>query len=286
MKSLFCLVFFLMLSLQGFNQTITGKVYTASNGIPMEYVSIGVIDTPVGTITDEKGHFTLDVRNISKKAVLRFSMIGYKSQTYTIEQLSNNVNLIKLEVEPVQLQEVVIKPSGKYRKIGALSYTRHGGLCGWGGTDFGKGHEIGIKIDLGNRPVRLKSLHLHLDKQSFDSSIFRLHIRNIENDLPKNELLNRNILITISKESGWNDVDLRKYNVVLTGNIALSLEWIKVTGVNENKLRRMNGSDQYMAVILFSIKRNQGCTYTRWGSEAKWYRTEDQSPCFYLTIEE
>jgi hypothetical protein len=286
MKYISGFVLFSLLVLQLHSQVITGKIYDASSGAPLEYVSIGIIETSVGTITDEKGNFNIEVKGLSTNARVRFSMIGFKSQTFTIEQLSLKENIIKLENEAVQLKEVIIKPSGKFRKVGATNYTWHGGWCGWGGIDFGKGYEIGIKINLGILPVRLKSLHIHIDKQSFDSSLFRIHIRNIMDNLPLDELLNKNILISITKESGWIDIDLSKYNLVFKGDIALSLEWIKIIGVNKDKLMKMNGSKQYSAIVLFNIKRKLGCTYTRWGSEAKWTRTDNESPSFYLTIEE
>ena len=47
------------------------------------------------------------------------------------------------------------------------------------------------------------------------------------------ELLSENIIFTVSQESGWIDVDLSQYNIVLNNKIALSVEWIKIYGVNE-----------------------------------------------------
>lgn len=286
MKSIIAIGFFSLIVLQSFSQVITGKIVDASSGKPLEYVSVGVINTNAGTITNEQGRFKLDVKGLSANEIVRISMIGFRSLTSTIGELSNKENMLNLESEPVQLKEVIIKPSGKFRKAGTSNYTWHGGCCGWGGTDFGKGNEIGLQIELGALPVKIKTLHIHLDKQSFDSSIFRLHVRNIADKLPLNELLNQNILISVTKESGWVDIDLGKYNLVFNGTIALSLEWIKIKGVKEGKLVKMNGSKQPMAVVLFSIKKNQGCTYTRWGSEAKWHRTENESPGFYFIVEE
>jgi len=49
---------------------------------------------------------------------------------------------------------------------------------------------------------------------------------------------------------------------------------------------KMNGSKNSSAVVLFTIKKDQGCSYTRWGTEAKWNCDANESPGFYLTIEE
>jgi len=98
-------------------------------------------------------------------------------------------------------------------------------------------------------------------------------------------LLKQNILITITKSSGWADIDLSKYNLVLKDEIALTLEWLKVLGLNENKLIRV-GSEKKSANVLFSIKKKQGCTYVKWGVEAKWSKVDTKSPSIYLTIQE
>ncbi|MCX6243618.1 MAG: carboxypeptidase-like regulatory domain-containing protein [Bacteroidetes bacterium] len=267
-------------------QVITGKVLDESNSRPLAYVSIGVKDAPIGTITDEKGSFKLEIKGQSAQALVRFSMIGYKSQTFSIGDLSNKENIIKLKTEPVQLPEVIIKPSGRIKKVGTTNYTPLGGYCGWGGTDFGKGWEIGTKLELGTVPVKLTKLHLLLSKQSFDTVLFRLHMRTVVNGLPDQELLNNNILIVVAKKSGWIDIDLSKYNLVFKDDIALSLEWIKVVGLNKDRLMKMNGSKVSTANILFHVKKKQGCTYARWGSEAKWTRTENESPSFYVTVQE
>ena len=278
-------MFLVSLAVQIHGQTITGKIFNASGGTPLEYVSIGVVNTTAGTITNEEGVFKLEVKGHQPQETVRFSMIGFKSQTFTIGELSNRENIIRLIDEPYLLKEVVVRPSGIFRDVGVNSYTWHGGLCGWGGTDFGKGHEIGTKLDLGTIPVALKRLHIRIANQSFDSSLFRLHIRDISGDLPDHELLTKNIFICITKESGWFDTDLGKYNLVFKGEIALSLEWIKVIGLNKEKLMKMNGSKVYSPTVLFTIKRNQGCIYTKWGIESKWNRSDNESPSIYLTIE-
>jgi len=286
LKAIFTILILLGFAKQPFCQPITGTVLDDATGNPLEYVSIGIINTSSGTITNEYGKFNLILKDLSDRDTVRISMIGYRAQKFSLESLVNKGNLIKLFREPILLKEIIIKPSGVFKKIGTTTYTWHGGLCGWGGTDFGKGNEIGTKIDLGSRPVRLRSLSVRLAKQSFDSSFFRLHIRDIQNNLPNHELLNKNIIFCINKETGWVEIDLRKYNLIFQEETVISLEWIKVVGVNKNKLMKMNSSKQAMANVLFTIKRDQGCTFTRWGTEAKWIRHDNESPSFYLTIEQ
>ncbi len=276
-------LFFLTLQLQA--QLISGKVIDFSSEKPLEYVNLGVIDAPLGTTTNEKGEFSFDIKGRSPKAIVRISMIGYKPQAFSIEELTNKENVIKLVNEPIQLGEVTVKPFlGKLKKVGTTSYTWHGKFCGIRGAQKGKGYEIGTKIELGSKPVLLKSLHICMHNQSFENSLFRLHIRNIVNNLPFEEQLAENIMIPITKRSGWVDVDLSKYNLIFEGNIALTIEWVNVTLTNKTKFIEVNGKKDYN--ILFNMKQKQGTIYHRWGSESKWSWKEGSSPRFYLTVQE
>ena len=284
MKLISIFALFSLIAIQLNGQSVTGKVIDSSSGEPLEYVRIGVVNTSIGIITDSKGNFKIDVKGQSPKAVVRISMISYAPQTYTIEELSAKENIIKLVSTPMQLAEVTVRPSGKLREVGTTSYTRIGNWCGWGGSNFGQGNEIGTKIELGSLPVQINKLHVHVQRQAFDSSLYRLHIRTIVDNSPFEELLNTNIILAITKESGWIDFDLSKYNIILKGDIALTLEWVKVIGINKNRAQKINGkiTTEY---VLFNRKKNHGCTYVRWGTEAKWKILETGSPCIYLTIQ-
>lgn len=285
MKTLTLLPLFLIITLNIHSQVITGNISDAKTGEMLEYASLGILNTPVGTITNDKGEFTLDVKGQPANAIIRISMMGYKAQTFSIEQLLKKQNSIQLVLEPVQIQEVVVKPSNKFKNIGTTSRSLRG-MCGWGGDKRGKGHEIGLKIELGEKPVLLQKLNIRVHKQSYDSSLFRLHIRNIKDEMPNEELLNTNVLVVVTKTKGWQEIDLSKCNIVLKGNVVLSLEWLKVIGLNDNKLIRMNSDKQATANVLFSVKKGQGTLFAKWGVEAKWRKMENESPGIYLRVEE
>lgn len=267
-------------------QEISGKVVCSETNDPLEYVSIGIVDEPIGTITNERGFFKLDINGIKSYKTIRFSMVGYKPKAFKIQDLSFNNNLIKLEKISFDIDELVFTATrGKKLKVGTSSLTRLGGVCGWGGNRFGSGYELGTKINFGENPVKVESLHVRLYKQSYDSTFLRLHIRDIVDNQPGNELLREIIIFSLSKESGWEEVDLSKYNIVMKGDAALTLEWINVYGENVDKLIRVNKSKEPTANILFNLRKKKGLTlYIRKGSEAKWEVESDQSPSFYLTV--
>jgi len=53
--------------------------------------------------------------------------------------------------------------------------------------------------------------------------------------LPSEELLTENIMIPITKSSGWIEMDLSKYNLIFKDDIVLSLEWVNVNTTSKMK---------------------------------------------------
>jgi hypothetical protein len=284
MKNIPLLAVFLLLGLQLHGQLITGKVLNSSTGDPLVYASIGVKETARGTITNEQGDFSLDIKDLPANSDIRFSMIGFKPQTISLGELRKDENIIRLEDQTYNLSEIIVKPSGRLRKVGIIGFSKLG-YCGWTGTDYGPGHEIGTKIELGDTPVKLKSFNLRVKDQSFDSVIFRLRIRKIVDSLPGPELLKNDILFHISEKSGWVNIDLSKFDLVFNGDIAITIEWIKIMGMNKPLLVVSGKFKGYAPSFLFNVKRNRGCSYGKRGIEDKWVRYEDSSPSFYLTVQ-
>jgi len=91
--------------------TVTGKVVD-KNGESLIGVSVKVKGTPVGTITDVKGSFSLN--NVSPSSLLVFSYIGMNNQEIKVgtQTLLN----VKLEDNSVNMGEVVVVGYGTMRK--------------------------------------------------------------------------------------------------------------------------------------------------------------------------
>lgn len=273
----------LLFQLEVHGQLLKGTVSSANSNKPLEYVSVGIINTSFGTITDVKGHFELEVKGLDLLSIVRISMVGYKQQKFTIEELLLNTKEIKLIEDTIRLAEIIIKPTTT-RKVGVTGFDKSSGWSGWGGVNVGKGCEMGTKINLGNQPVKLKSFHVMLHRQAFDTSYYRLHIRSIEDTLITNELLTENIIISITNESGWTQFDLEPYNLILSGEVGLTLEWLKVKDINKDRAMKINGKLKE-AYVLFKNKKDHIGLY-RWGPEAKWIINKNMSPSMYLTIME
>ena len=102
---LFWMVSFLLLTIAGYAQqkTISGKVTDGSNGEPLPGVTVVVVGTTVGTITNFDGDYSL---NVNTGQTVSFSFIGYEAQQVLVG--SQNVINVALEMSTEALGEVLV----------------------------------------------------------------------------------------------------------------------------------------------------------------------------------
>ncbi|HPV19706.1 MAG TPA: carboxypeptidase-like regulatory domain-containing protein, partial [Prolixibacteraceae bacterium] len=110
---LFWMLAFLLLTIAGYAQqkTISGKVTDASNGEPLPGVTVVVVGTTVGTITNFDGDYSLKV---DAGQTVSFSFIGFESQRVLIG--NQNVINISLEMSTEALGEVLVIGYGTTKK--------------------------------------------------------------------------------------------------------------------------------------------------------------------------
>jgi hypothetical protein len=276
-----CLLILSQLDISG--QIIRGQIIDSKTNKPLEYVSVGIVNTSFGAITDDKGFFSFGYKDQDSSSTVRISMIGYENQTFSIKDLPQNDQVIKLDETYYELDEIIITPSIK-RIVGAKGFNKFAGLSGWNVRHIRKGHEIGIKLDLGDNLVKIKSLHVLLHRQAFDTTLYRLHIRRINDTLIKNELLTENIIVSITNESGWAEISLEHYNLIFKGKIGLTLEMLNAIGLNEDRAMKINDRVQKNYILLKNKKKQIGLI--KKGPEADWHVIDDNSPSIYLTIME
>lgn len=257
-----------LISVNVFGQTVKGKVVDAKTDEPLVYVNIGVVGTASGTITNIQGDFVLDVSKHSNNSILRFSMIGYNSIEFPIRKLEDESVTVELVKSTTVLEDVVIKPPKLVEKQLGAKTDSDLIVTGWYGV--GKGFESGTKIEI-NRLIFVEDLNFYVSYNSFDSVLLRLHIRNIIDDKPGKELLDNNILIPVSIESGWVKVNLQKYDLSYDKDISVSLEWLKAWGDKSGN-------------FLLSMKLFGGVLYSKSASASDWVIIAKRRPGLYLDV--
>jgi TonB-linked SusC/RagA family outer membrane protein len=94
------------------NQTVTGQVLDAQSMKPLPGVNILVVGTSTGAVTDAKGHYAVSVSSLQD--TLRFSFIGYKTKTISI----NGKTMINVNMAPKIFsgKQLVVVGYGKQKR--------------------------------------------------------------------------------------------------------------------------------------------------------------------------
>ncbi|GAB4050218.1 SusC/RagA family TonB-linked outer membrane protein [Spirosoma litoris] len=100
-------------------KTITGTVTLATNNQPIAGANVLIKGTQAGTVTDQKGNYSISVN--SNSAVLVFSFVGHTPQEVTVGNQSV-INVALVESSEV-LGEVVVTALGIKREERSLGYS-------------------------------------------------------------------------------------------------------------------------------------------------------------------
>ncbi|MCD4792835.1 MAG: prolyl oligopeptidase family serine peptidase [Bacteroidales bacterium] len=89
--------------------TIQGKI-TDQNKTPLEYASIGIIGTTIGTVSNTEGVFIFKIPKKYKDKTLKISMLGYESFSIIVSNIKSNIINIQLPEKTYKISEVEVKP--------------------------------------------------------------------------------------------------------------------------------------------------------------------------------
>lgn len=100
------------------NRPVSGKVTSASDGTPVQGVSVAVQGTSTATQTDGSGNYSI---NVADNATLVFSYVGYQRQVVAVGARST-VN-VQLTNDETSLDEVVVTALGVSKSARGLGYS-------------------------------------------------------------------------------------------------------------------------------------------------------------------
>ncbi len=212
---------------------IKGVVVEKNSKNHIGFVSIGIINTLLGTYSAVDGTFEMEIIEYKNADSLRFSCIGYHSVTFSVadflERNNDNQDTIFLERKVTELQEVVVSEKHfNSKKIGNKISSNK--------IVFGliKDWETGIIIE-NDKQLFLNKVFFKVTDGGYtapDSVIFRFNIYNIKDGLPNENILLQPIYIRLSGEqlNGKNEFDLGQYNITVDGDFAATFELIDKYG--------------------------------------------------------
>ncbi len=246
MKLRRAILILLSISNFGYSQgkTISGVVHNFENNEPLAYVNIGIANKTVGTVSSKNGLFKLSLNDkVTSKDTVLFSFIGFRTERYLVSELYD-LNTILLQPENTALDEVVLswkKIKLKPKKIGRSSKglgLTHANFYSYYEKDVDDrlSKERGMKFKM-KRNCHIKDLNFNITGNDFKSLKFRVNFYNVKNGLPKDLIVQENIVFEIKDNfSGWFKVDLEPYEINFreaVGEVAVTIQWLESVKENE-----------------------------------------------------
>ncbi|AMM51642.1 hypothetical protein TH61_11295 [Rufibacter sp. DG15C] len=214
--------------------TLSGTILDADTQKPIAYASVGVLNEAIGTISSDKGTFTLTIPSNQKDKTLRVSAIGFEAQELKIQELLSGGTSLKitLKAQPVELAEVQVKAKNwKTKELGGnagpFTLFHHAFVNSTLPLTQNLGKEVGLYIGTENKATFLSKLNFCLTTNQFDEVKFRVNLYAVQAGQPTQSLTPQDIIITVkNKQRGWIQADLEPYNLYLNQDFVISLEWI------------------------------------------------------------
>ena len=210
---------------------ITGTVLDKDTNEPLAYVNIGIENSNLGTVSDENGNFELKIS--STNDLLVFSYLGYQSEQLAISLVQEHSQIF-LKPSPINIDEINIVSTNfdKELILGVRNENGRGRSVGFGNAQLGT--ELGALIEI-KKETLIKSANFVLNHAKGDSLLLRLNIYNYENGKIGDKVLQENIYIKEKQRTGLFTIDLESYELLLTNDVLLTVEWLRDFGENGNK---------------------------------------------------
>ncbi len=259
----------------GESLALEGKVTDKKTEEPLPYVNIGILNRETGTVSDTEGNFKLKLKKGYIHDTVRASMIGYTPVELVIEDAIQKEPPLRIEMEEKTetLDEVTV--SAKALKSKRLGNTTQSKFLSTGFGYDQLGAEMGIKVNI-RKPTLVDSFKFHISYNRLSSrAIFRLNIYNIKKNKPDRNILRDNIFVTIEpRQTGLVSVDLIPYDIMLTEDVMVTLEWVDFTG--EKNMEE---------AIYFSLAPLGNATYFKRASQAGFKKHSSLGVGFYLDVQ-
>jgi len=238
-------------------EKVNGIVYDKQGNKPIGFVSIGIVNSPFGTYSNEKGQFELKLEQFNVNDTLRFSCIGFNTISYIVSEFFEtfaNGDTVFLSEKITQLNEIVVLGNRiKTKTLGNINASRQV-LIGFLGDK-----ESGIIVE--NREnILLREVAFKLAMTEFDqpdSAVFRFNIYSLKDGLPDRNLLKRPIYFRIynGQFDEYVSFNIRAENIKLEESFAATFELVKQYGGKR---------------IYFAGKFHGSKGIIRWGPQGEW----------------
>lgn len=204
MKKSCFLIFFILCSTMVFGQSkihVKGKIVN-ENRKEIEYVSLGILNDSVGTVTDRHGRFSIDIPKW-KHADITLSHIAYKTSIlpYNLYCDRHDSLVIHMKEDEHTLSEFqVTGKKGKSWHVAGTGIKIPRALMGFAGIQ-NKGKEMGMVVKTHKNSYAIKQVSVPVVTCGYAKCALRMNVYDITNKGTFRNILQKPIYLDIHKTS-------------------------------------------------------------------------------------
>ncbi|WP_299103337.1 carboxypeptidase-like regulatory domain-containing protein [uncultured Winogradskyella sp.] len=240
MKLLFLLIPIITFSQE---QIAKGFVLDKVSNEPIPYVNISILDSQIGTSSNEDGSYSLTIRDKDLEKTVKLSSLGYESSVMPIS-LFLKTGEVFLNSLVEKLDEVVI--SKKFEeKTKIINEIREEDLCQGYSSHAENPWILALYFpydEAYDTTDYLKSIRFHFGNFRNKKAKFRLRVFSMGKDsLPDKDLLKESVVVSLKKKQKTVDINISDYNVIFPKNgFYVAFEWLYIP-YNEVKVTYVDG---------------------------------------------
>ncbi len=217
----------------------SGTVFEENSTTPIPYAIVKVQHKNIGVVSNESGKFNLSNQEIEVNDSINIICLGFKTKTYSVRDWKND-NFIFMEADPILLKEAIVSAKrSKEIKIGITN----------GGTKFlfiplftkkeysnDKliGREIGTIFNIENN-CSINGIHIYVASNKYESIKMRAIFYSVENGLPKEIIVNRDIIFNVLEKKGWVKIDISQHNILFDKGQQIALTLMTLDETNKDQ---------------------------------------------------
>ncbi|BAP33282.1 putative outer membrane protein [Chryseobacterium sp. StRB126] len=232
MKKLSVLSFILTVS--AFNaQVISGTIISKNENQPISYVKIGVDKKTIGTISDGKGNFSIDLTGIDVQEKVKIEVPGYEVYEEAVQDFKkHDRQQVFLNEKTKTIKEIAIKPKklvdknwGVKTKTKSILY-----FVNPAGDKAGFLGETALEFNAKKRS-KIKNINLNIARYtSTEPVMMRYSIYSEKDGFPDKNLLDEEITVQLTEDmikDGTYTLDVNDHNIWVKGKFFVGIHFLK-----------------------------------------------------------
>jgi len=214
-------------------QVVSATIFSKDENKPIPYVKIGVEKEKTGVISDEDGHFSIDLSNINASKPVLIEVPGYEKYSQSVQNFKSlDGQKVFLKEKVKNIDEVKIKPKKLVDKNwGVNTKTKH--------VMYNVNPDLKNENFLGetalefntNKKSKIKNINLNISSYTSDQPVvMRYSIYSEKNGFPDKNILDEEITVELTKDmikDGTFTLDVNDRNIWVQGKFFVGIQFLK-----------------------------------------------------------